>query len=85
MPRDARITDVCDHGPQIVTGAETCISENQKSSRIGDIYDCPLHDPNPIVTGSHNSLVENSPTSKIGDVTACGAVIVTGAVKHEVN
>lgn len=85
MPRNARVTDLCDHGPMIVTGAETEIDENQKSSRIGDIYDCPVHGRNPIVTGSPNTYVENSPTSKIGDLTACGAVIITGAAKHEVN
>lgn len=85
MARNVRITDLGDHGPMVITGAETEISENQKSSRIGDIYDCPVHGRNPIVTGSPDSLVENSPTARIGDVTACLAVLITGAATHEVN
>jgi len=85
MPRDARITDVCDHGPTIVTGSATVIDEGQPTSRIGDIYDCPVHGPNPIITGSHNTIVDGAKTSKIGDVTECGAVIITGAQKCEVN
>lgn len=79
--RDARITDTGSHGGMIVTGAASCIDESQPTSRIGDIYLCPIHGPNPIVTGSPKEIVENSPTARIGDVTACGAVIVSGAAK----
>lgn len=80
MPRDARITDLCTHGPMIITGAAQAIDENQPMSRIGDIYACPVHGPNPIVTGADHMVIEGSPNSRIGDVTACGAVICTGAV-----
>lgn len=82
MPRDARITDLGSHGPMIITGAKKTIVENQHSSRIGDIYACPLHGPNPIVTGSADYVNENARSAKIGDLTACGAVIVTGAATH---
>ena len=85
MPKNARVTDICDHGPQIITGAEKEICENQRSSRIGDIYNCPEHGPNPIVSGSPNVYVQGARTARIGDVTACGAVIITGAQRHIVN
>ncbi len=83
--RDARITDVCTHGPMIVTGSATCIDEGQPTSRIGDIYDCPEHGPNPIVTGAPRTVVAGSPSARIGDITACGAVIITGAQRCFVN
>lgn len=79
--RDARIGDTGSHGGAIVTGARSVICENQPTSRIGDIYLCPIHGPNPIVTGSPKEIVENSPTARIGDITACGAVIVSGAAR----
>ena len=82
MPKDARITDSCTHGPMIITGAKKTIVENRRSSRITDIYACPRHGPNPIVTGTPSYINENQQSSKIGDVTACGAVIITGAAKH---
>lgn len=84
MTLDARITDVCSHGPMIVTGSPTMIDENQPTSRIGDLYACPIHGLNPIVTGASKHIVENSPSSRIGDVTACGAVIITGAQRCDV-
>ena len=84
MPRDARITDTGSHGGMIVSGAGSVIDENQPTSRIGDMYACPIHGMNPIVSGANHIIVENSPSSRIGDVTACGAVIVSGAAAMDV-
>lgn len=83
--RDARITDICSHDNIIVTGSPNVIDERQNSSRIGDIYDCPVHGPNPIVTGSPNTIWNGRRVARITDITACRAVIVTGARKCEVN
>ena len=84
MPRDARVTDICNHGPMIVTGAAKMVDENQNVSRVGDIYNCPIHGPNPIVSGADHYVVEHALNSRIGDVTLCGAVIVTGAARHDI-
>ena len=79
MPHDARVTDVCNHGPMIITGALRAIDEGQPTSRIGDLYRCPIHGINPIITGAPHTIVENSRSSRVGDITRCGAVIITGA------
>jgi uncharacterized Zn-binding protein involved in type VI secretion len=81
MPRDARIGDTGSHGGVIVTGSPNTIDEGRQSARIGDIYMCALHGPNPIVSGSPQTVVNNRKNARISSVTACGAVIVSGAAK----
>lgn len=81
MPNDSRITDLGDHGPMLITGSHNFIDENKPSSRIGDIYDCPIHGPNLVITGSPKTIVNNRRNCRITSITECGAVIITGAAK----
>lgn len=81
MPPDSRIGDTGSHGGAIITGSHNTIDENSPTARIGDIYACPVHGPNPIVTGSPQTIVNNRRNCRITSVTACGAVIVSGAAK----
>jgi uncharacterized Zn-binding protein involved in type VI secretion len=81
MSNDARVSDAGSHGGVIVSGAATVIVEGQQTARVGDIYMCPDHGPQPIVSGASKMVVENSATARVGDVAACGAVIVSGAAQ----
>lgn len=81
MPNDSRIGDAGSHGGVLVTGSSSVIDENSPSSRVGDIYACPIHGPNPVVTGSPKTVNTGTPNCRVTSLTACGAVIVTGASK----
>lgn len=68
------------HGSVVITGSSKVIVNGIPLSRIGDIYACPIHGPNPIITGSHNTTSDFSPNSRIGDLTACGAsLLISGS------
>ncbi|MCB8835940.1 PAAR domain-containing protein [Aurantimonas sp. VKM B-3413] len=79
------MTDTGSHGGQIVTGSPSRSCDGLKVARVGDIYDCPIHGPNPIVTGSSISTAEGRKVARVGDRTECGAVIVTGSPTHSDN
>lgn len=81
MPRDSRVTDVGDHGPMLVTGSRDVIDENKPTSRVGDIYLCPIHGPRMVVTGSPRTIINNRRNCRITSLTDCGAVIISGAAK----
>lgn len=81
MPRDSRITDIGSHGPMIVTGSPNVLDEGKQSARVGDIYLCPVHGPQPILTGSPKTMVNNRRNVRVTSVARCGAVIVSGAAK----
>ncbi len=83
MPPPTRIGDLGSHGGQVVTGHDRYFNEGPQMSRIGDIYACPIHGPNPIVSGSPDGFHAVTNTSRITSMTACGAIIVTGASKSE--
>jgi uncharacterized Zn-binding protein involved in type VI secretion len=68
-----------------VTGASKWHCEGQKIARVGDILNCPIHGPNPIATGSPNWKCEEMSIARHGDTTLCGAALISGAEKWEVN
>ena len=80
--RVARVGDPGSHGGSIVTGARTATAEKRPIARIGDVYACPVHGPNPIVEGSAAYSIERRRVARIGDRTACGAVITDGSPSH---
>lgn len=87
MPLCVRLGDTSTHGGEVVTGAPKwdCEGDGKLIARVGDILDCPIHGPNPIVTGSPNWKCEEMPIARHGDTTQCGAALISGAEKWEVN
>lgn len=81
MPRDSRITDIGSHGPMLITGSHNVTDEGKPTSRVGDIYRCPLHGPQVVVSGSPKTIVNGRRNCRITSVTSCGAIIITGAAK----
>lgn len=79
MAEIARIGDAGSHGGSIVTGSDDVLTNGIGTARVGDIYDCPLHGPNPIVTGSPDATANGQAVARVGDQTACGATIIAGS------
>ena len=51
-----RLGDAGSHGGAVSTASTKTFAEGPGVARIGDIYDCPIHGPNPIVTGSGDTF-----------------------------
>ncbi|MBB4042015.1 putative Zn-binding protein involved in type VI secretion [Microvirga flocculans] len=83
MPLIVRKGDTGTHGGQVGTGASRWRCEGAPIARVGDIYLCPEHGPNPIETGSTKWRCEGAPIARHGDVTACGAVLISGAQRWQ--
>lgn len=81
MPLIVRLGDTGSHGGSVITSASKWRCEGALIARKGDIYDCPLHGPNPITGGSARYRFEGAPTARHGDSTACGATLISGASK----
>ncbi len=81
----ARLGDSSSHGGAIITSASNTTCEGHLYARVGDTLLCPIHGANPIVTGSPGFTVEGAHVARgnggAGSVTACGAIIIGGAVK----
>lgn len=82
----ARLGDTGTHGGAISTAAAKSKCEGKMIARVTDIYDCPIHGPNPIVTGSPRYPVEGQLCARgngagESSVTACGALIISFATK----
>lgn len=77
----ARLGDTSTHGGQIITSAAKKFCEGKKIARLGDILDCPIHGPNPIVEASAKHTAEGQRIARHGDHTACGAALISGAIK----
>jgi uncharacterized Zn-binding protein involved in type VI secretion len=80
-----RLGDPGSHGGQIVTASENTLVNGRGAARVGDIYACPIHGPNPIVTGSPNCLCNGRRIARLNDVTACGATLGPGSPDSKVN
>lgn len=76
MPLIARLGDPGTHGGAICTSAQKTWAEGKLVARIGDLYCCPVHGPNPIVTGAVKTPVEDQLCAVHGSDTACGAKII---------
>lgn len=85
MPLIIRLGDTSTHGGAMVTSAKKSLAEGPLICRIGDILACPLHGPNPIIEGSPDYPTEDQRTARQGDHTACGAALISGAVRTLVN
>lgn len=84
MPLIVRKGDGGSHGGSVITGAARWRCEGAPIARIGDIYDCPIHGPNPIASGASRWRCENAAIARDGDTTACGASLNAGARKWAV-
>lgn len=51
-----RLGDAGSHGGAVSTASTKTFAEGPGVARIGDIYDCPIHGPNPIVSGSDDTF-----------------------------
>lgn len=79
MPAICRIGDAGSHGGAIITGSPDDTDNGPQVARIGDLYGCPLHGPNPLVEGSPDVFVNGRAVVRIGDHAACGASMITGS------
>lgn len=87
MPRLACLGDPGTHGGAIVTASPDTEAGPEggemPSARLGDIYACPLHGPNPIVTGSSRLEINSRPATRDGDMAECGALIIAATSLSE--
>lgn len=82
MPLIIRLGDTSDHGGEVITSCQKYRFEGALAARKGDLFDCPIHGVNPIVEGSAKYSFEGAPVARQGDHTACGATLISGAVKY---
>lgn len=67
------------HGGSITTGASSTFVNGKVIARVGDIYGCPKHGPNPIVTGAYSVYGQGQLVAHVGSKTACGVTIISGS------
>jgi len=63
----------------VTTGSPSIRVNGISVARIGDIYSCPIHGPNPIVTASDDTQANGRRIARVGDSTACGATLTGGS------
>ena len=85
MPATARLGDPGSHGGGIVTASDNTFCDGIGVARVGDIYACPIHGPNPIVSGSGDVITNSRETAIVGSATACGAIIVSGSPDRNID
>ena len=87
MPLVIRLNDTSDHAGTVISSAAKTYAEGQLVARLGDQHDCPIpgHGITDIVEGSPDTYVEGSQVARQGDHAACGAALISGAVKTYVN
>lgn len=85
MPLVIRLLDTSDHGGAVVTAASKSAVEGRLIARLFDILECPLHGPQPIIEASPDTYCEGRPVARHGDHAACGAALISLAVKTLVN
>ncbi len=82
MPKVIRLGDTADHGGAVVTSSQDYKSEGIFVARVGDIFNCAVHGPNPIIEGSPKHLNNNKRVARHGDHTQCGAALIASVQKH---
>lgn len=82
MARVARIGDSGSHGGSLTTGSPTGKADGRKIVRVGDLYACPEHGPNPVASGSASYTLDGRQVARLGDRTQCGATITSGSATH---
>jgi uncharacterized Zn-binding protein involved in type VI secretion len=85
MPLIIRLGDTGSHGGLVITASPNVTAEGEPVARVGDIYDCPIHGPNPITTGSPDVTANGLAVARDGDETACGAILQSGATATSCN
>lgn len=82
MPAACRLGDPATHPGSIITSALRTRIIGVLAARMGDIYDCQQHGPNPIIGGSATVRIEGQRAARTGDPTECGALLI--ATQYEV-
>lgn len=85
MPMIIRMGDTSTHGGAVTTAAQKVLAEGARVARVTDILSCPIHGPNPIVEGSEKLWAEGQKVARHGDHTACGAALISGATKTDID
>lgn len=85
MPLIVRKGDTGSHGGVIVTGSPDTLCEGRQVARVTDTYNCDIHGPNPIVEGSPKFYANGLRIVRHGDLASCGASMISGATKSEVD
>jgi uncharacterized Zn-binding protein involved in type VI secretion len=75
----ARMTDVTQHGGEIVTGSEDVIIGGKPAARVGDLHTCPMVEPGPaphvggpiLRTGSTTVFINFQPAARVMDLCEC--------------
>lgn len=75
----ARLGDIGSHGGTIAIVSSSIMVNARPIARVGDIYLCPEHGPNPIISGVKSVFGEGKLVAHVGSKTACGAIITTGS------
>jgi uncharacterized Zn-binding protein involved in type VI secretion len=81
VPLILRLGDPGSHGDVVCTSATRTYAEDILIARIGDIYCCPIHGPNPIATGCIRTYVEDKLVAFNGSMATCGATLTATAVR----
>ena len=87
MPKIVRLGDASSHGGVVISAASKWDCEGAKIARIGDLHSCPIpgHGITPIITGSGKWRCEEAGIARHGDVVGCGATLISGATKYDVD
>lgn len=85
MPKVIRIGDPGSHGGVVTSGSPDVEANGLAVARVGDIFDCAQHGPNPIATGSPDVFANGLAVARVGDIASCGAVLQGGSPDTEVN
>ncbi len=78
-----RLGDPGSHGNGMISSASKTKSEGIFVCRDGDIYDCPIHGPNPIISSAVVTIVEGKQIGLDQDRASCGGIISSTGVKWD--
>lgn len=73
MPKAAPVTTPMSHGGTLTFGSPNVFINGLAVVRLGDIYICPIHGPNPTVQSSATVKANGLGVYRVGDATFCGA------------
>lgn len=85
MPKMCRIGDPGSHGGVIITGSDKYYDNGVAVARVGDLYGCSIHGPNPLVEGSPDHAEQGKAVVRVGDHASCGAAMTGGSPTTWVN
>jgi uncharacterized Zn-binding protein involved in type VI secretion len=76
--------DAGEHGGFIISASDEHLVGGKPVARLGDIYLCPEHGPNPIICVQTQSQSGGRPVAHLGAQALCGARILIGSSTVEI-